>query len=196
METSKDRLFEVADRQQGYFTSSQAEECGYHRSHFHRYVISGSWIKEFRGIYRLARYPIQGRPELVLWSLWSRNKQGEPEGIWSHETALDIHELTDTMPAKMHMTVPNHFRRNQTIPGVLVLHYNTLLPQDIQVRQGYRVTTVLKTLVDIVKDKSVSEDQIELGIRQAIKQGLISKQEIERNEQAAILRQFIYEHTI
>ena len=27
-QNSKDRLFEVADRQQGYFTSQQAEECG------------------------------------------------------------------------------------------------------------------------------------------------------------------------
>lgn len=196
MVSNKNKLFEIADRQQGYFTSSQAEECGFHRSHFHRYVESENWIKEHRGVYRLAHYPIQDREELVLWSLWSRNKQGEPQAVWSHETALDIYELTDIMPAKMHMTVPNHFRRNQTIPGVLVLHYSNLIPQDIQTRQGYRVTTALKTLVDIIKDKSISEDQIELGIKQAINRGLISKQEIDRSEQAMLLKQFIYEHEI
>src|SRR5688572_4936181 len=106
---SRDRLFEVADRQQGFFTSQQAENCGFHRSHFRRFLDSGEWVKEIRGIYRLSRYPILDRPELVLWTLWSRNKQGESQGVWSHETALDIYEITDVMPAKMHMTVPTEF---------------------------------------------------------------------------------------
>jgi predicted transcriptional regulator of viral defense system len=184
---SKDRLFEVADCQQGYFTSQQAEKCGLHRSHFHRFLDSKEWIKEIRGIYRLSRYPIQDRHELVLWTLWSRNKQGEPQGVWSHETALDIYEITDVMPAKMHMTVPKGFRRSQAIPEVLVLHYRDLSEEDVEVMQGYRVTKPLKTLIDVANDRSISQDQLELGVHQAIKQGLISKLEIQRNEGAHIL---------
>ena len=42
---SEDRLFEVADRQQGYFTSQQAEECGISRSNFHFRLGSGEWVK-------------------------------------------------------------------------------------------------------------------------------------------------------
>jgi predicted transcriptional regulator of viral defense system len=189
--SSKNRLFEVADRQQGYFTSQQAEECGYHRSHFHRFIDSREWIKEIRGIYRLCRYPVQDRPELVLWVLWSRNKQGQPQGVWSHETALDIYELTDVMPAKMHMTVPVGFRRSQAIPEVLILHYQNLTDQDVEVRQGYSVTTPLKTLIDVVRDQSISEDQMEMGVRQALSQGLISKREIQRNEGAHSLLRHI-----
>ncbi len=134
-QNSKDRLFELADRQLGYFTSQQAEECGYHRSHFHRFLESGEWIKEIRGIYRLSRYPIQDRPELVLWTLWSRNKLGEPQGVWSHETALDIYEITDVMPAKMYMTVPKNFRRTPAIPEPLVLHHSDLTEQDAEARR-------------------------------------------------------------
>jgi predicted transcriptional regulator of viral defense system len=167
-QNNKDKLFEVADRQQGYFTSSQAEVCGIHRSHFQRFLMSGEWIREFRGIYRLSRYPIQERAELVLWSLWSRNKRGEPQGVWSHETALDIYEVTDVMPVKMHMTVPKGFRRNQPIPEVLVLHYQDLLSEDIEQRQGYRVTKPIKTLVDIAEEQSISQDQLKLGVHQAI----------------------------
>lgn len=192
-QNSKDKLFELADRQLGYFTSSQAEECGYHRSHFHRFLESGEWIKEVRGIYRLSRYPIQDRPELVLWTLWSRNKQGESQGVWSHETALDIYEITDVMPAKMYMTVPKNFRRAQAIPEPLVLHYGDLAEQDVEVRQGYKVTTPLRTLIDVVEDQRVSTDQVELGVKQAIKQGLISKREIERNESAHVLLRYIHD---
>src|SRR6185295_9149448 len=107
--SNRSKLFDIADSQQGYFTSKQAEECGIPRSHFGRKLRSGEWVKEQRGIYRLAYYPIPDRPELVLWALWSRDRQGVPQGVWSHETALDIHDLSDVMPAKMHMTVPTHF---------------------------------------------------------------------------------------
>src|SRR5215204_1717827 len=99
---NKHQLFEMADRQQGYFTNAQAEQCGFSRTNFHRYLSNGEWVKEGRGIYRLTQYPITNRPELVLWSLWSRNKSGAAQGVWSYETALDIYELSDVMPAKMH----------------------------------------------------------------------------------------------
>lgn len=190
-QNSKDKLFEVADRQQGYFTSQQAEECGFHRSHFHRFIDSGEWTKEIRGIYRLSRYPIQDRSELVLWTLWSRNKQGIPQGVWSHETALDIYELTDVMPAKMHMTVPSGFRRSQAVPEVLVLHYHDLADEDVEMRQGYRVTKPLKTLIDVINNQSISLEQVELGVKQALSQGFISKREIQRNEASHILLRYI-----
>ena len=193
---NKDSLFEVADRQQGYFTSQQAEECGFHRSHFNRFLDSGEWVKEIRGIYRLSRYPVQDRSELVLWSLWSRNKQGIPQGVWSHETALDIYEITDVMPAKMHMTVPKGFRRSLATPEVIVLHYHNLSDDEIEIQHGYRVTKPLRTLIDVLNDQSVSVDQVKLGIRQAIKQGLISKQEIKKKEEAYILLRYFDDNTI
>ena len=58
----------------------------------------------------------------MLWYLWSRNRREVPEGIYSHETALSLHELSDVMPSKLHMTVPKDFRRNSMIPEVLILH--------------------------------------------------------------------------
>ena len=94
---NKNQLFEIADRQQGFFTAKQAVNCGYSRSNFHLSLASGEWIQEGKGIYRLARYPVTDRPELVLWHLWSRNRQDIPQGVWSYATALDIHELSDVM---------------------------------------------------------------------------------------------------
>ncbi len=176
----KDKLFTVADRQQGYFTSQQAEECGYHRFHFHRLLESGDWVREIRGIYRLVRYPIQERSELVLWALRSRNKQGEPKGVWSHETALDIYELSDVMLAKMHLTVPLNFRRSIEIPKVLCLHYANLEASDIEERQGYKVTTPLRTLIDIVIAVTVADEFIFQAIHQAQERGLILKKEFRK----------------
>jgi predicted transcriptional regulator of viral defense system len=171
----KDLLFRIADSQQGYFTSQQAEECGFSRSNFHRYLASKQWTKEMRGIYRLTHYPVTERPELVLWSLWSRDKQGKILGVWSHVTALDIYELSDAMPSKMHMTVPKRFRRGTNIPKTLVLHFADLSEKDIQMQQGYLVTTALKTIVDIVDEGKLAEELVIQAIQDALKQGLISR---------------------
>lgn len=144
-------LLQIADSQQGYFTSRQAVECGFLRSNFHRKIESGKWCKELWGIYRLANYPPTSQPELALWTLWSADKQGIPQGIWSHETALEIHGLSDVASAKLHLSVPKSFRKGTEIPNNLYLHFVDRIPQsDIEARQGYRVTTPLRTLADII----------------------------------------------
>lgn len=175
---NQNQLFEIADRQQGFFTAKQAEECGYARSNFHLRLSSGEWTQEGRGIYRLARYPVTDRPELVLWSLWSRNLKDVPQGVWSHETALDIHELSDVMPSKMHMTVPRGFRRRIEIPKVLCLRYANLELSEIEERQGYRVTTPLRTLQDIFETEKVADNFLAQALHQALERGLVAEEEL------------------
>lgn len=174
----RSKLFEIADRQQGYFTSKQAQECGISRSHFYRKLQSGEWVKALRGVYRLAQYPVSDRPELVLWTLWSRDKKDQPQGVWSHETALDIHELSDIMPAKMHMTIPPRFRKQIAIPKNLKLHVTMLTKTDIEERHGYRVTTPLRTLIDVIKEDTVPSEQIAQAIKDGLRSGVLSLNQI------------------
>jgi len=194
---NKDLLFQMADSQQGYFTSQQAEECGFSRANFHRFLTSKQWIKELRGIYRLAHYPVTERPELVLWSLWSRNKQGKVLGVWSHVTAFDIYELSDAMPTKLHMTVPKRFRRAINIPKPLVLHFADLSEKDVQTQQGYLVTTPLKAIVDVVEEGKLAEDLIVQAIQDALKRGLISRTNlIQASKTSQKLRRLLNDYTL
>lgn len=179
----EDKLFEIADRQQGYFTSLQAEDCGISRSNFHFRIRSGEWVKSLRGIYRLARYPVTDRSELVLWILWSRDRKGNSQGVWSHETALDIHEMSDVMPSKMHMTVPLKFRKRVPIPQHLKLHYATLAKGDKEPWQGYQVTTPLRTLIDVVEEGIVPEEQIEHAIRDGLRIGILNERDLNKTSQ-------------
>lgn len=176
---NKNQLFEIAERQQGFFITRQAEECGFSRSNFHLKIQSGEWIKEMRGIYRLAHYPITDRPELVLWILWSCNRKGEPQGIWSHETALDIYELSDLMPSKMHMSVPLNFRRRMEIPRVLNLHYIDIPECDTERRQGYRLTKPLRTIIDVINEGKIAQDQLVQALKEALQRGLISRRDVD-----------------
>jgi predicted transcriptional regulator of viral defense system len=105
------RLQEIAQSQQGFFTTKQAIRAGLAEKTHSYHVNAANWIREQRGIYRLANFPTLQRPDLMLWYLWSQNRQEIPEGTYSHETALSLHELSDIMPSKLHMTVPKSFRR-------------------------------------------------------------------------------------
>ena len=184
----KNLLFKIADRQQGYFTSSQAEECGFLRFHFQRYILSGEWTKEQRGIYRLTRYPVTDRPELALWSLWSRNKEGQAQGIWSHETALDIYKLCDVLPSKMHMTVPKFFRKSTSSAPLLILHHLSLSENEVRAQQGYRITTPLRTLIDLAEEESLSHDLLTQVLKKALRKGLLCQNDIEITPAACKLK--------
>ncbi len=167
-------LYQTASLQQGYFTSRQAKEAGYSESRFSYHVKGGRWIREGRGIYRLANYPIEDRADLVYWSLWSCNRSGEPQGVFSHQTALAIHDLSDVMPASYHLTVPKQFRRFHKPPKNLRLHFNDLQDQDVSEFEGYRVTTPERTIYDIFLDKTISDDIVIQALSDGLQKGAIS----------------------
>lgn len=177
--SKKDILFKITDVQQGFFTYQQAIHAGYPSSHHHLKIKTGEWERTERGIYRLSHYPIAERQELIIWSLWSRNKSDIPEGIWSHQTALDIHELSDVMPSKMHLSVPPTFKR-KVFPNVLVFHYQNLKAEEIEQRRGYRVTTPLKTIVDVMTESKLSEELITQAIKDAWQKGKITLAQLEK----------------
>ncbi len=174
-------LHEVAQSQQGFFTTKQAIRSGFaEKTHTHTYVNAENWIREHRGIYRLADFPALERPDLMLWYLWSQNRQEVPEGAYSHDTALSLHQLSHMMPAKLYMTVPREFRRNSKIPEILVLHHAQLDTGDVQEMHGVRVTRPLRTIVHLLQSGHVDRSQLKQAVDEAIRRGLIGRKEIDR----------------
>ena len=171
-------LFEVAEGQQGYFTAKQAAAVGYRLGSQAHHVKSGNWVRIERGIYRLARFPQSSEEQLVIYALWSRNRAGETEGVYSHQTALSIHELSDVNPAKLHMSVPATFRRRAKIPQVLVMHRAILDENDIERRQGFAVTRPLRTIADLAVADSVARDIVEQALTEGRQCGLITVRDI------------------
>jgi predicted transcriptional regulator of viral defense system len=116
----------------------------------------------------------------MLWYLWSQNRQEVPEGVYSHDTALSLHELSDIMPSKLHMTVPKEFRRSSETPEILVLHRARLDMNDVQEIHAVRVTRPLRTIVDLLRSGHVDRSQLKQAVDEAIRRGLIGRREIDR----------------
>jgi predicted transcriptional regulator of viral defense system len=170
-----DRLFEVAESQQGYFSTPQAIAAGYARSTHSYHVHAGNWVREHRGVYRLLRYPRSEEGQLVLWSLWSRNREGKPQGVYSHLTALSIEELSDANPAKLHMTVPPDFRRSGEVPAILRLYKAQLARDEIIEKHGYAVTTPMRAILDLTTSGEADRDLIIRALREGQSRGLITR---------------------
>jgi predicted transcriptional regulator of viral defense system len=175
---SEERLYQVAQLQGGFFTARQARRAGYADNTHPRHVRNGNWVREHRGIYRLSRFPLATRPDLMLWQLWAHNRRGEPQGTFSHNTALSLHALSDVMPAKLDMTVPPGFQRMAAIPRVLRLHGGRLAEDDIETTDGVRVTTPLRTLVDVVVEDRLAADLQVQAFREALQRGLVMARQL------------------
>jgi len=156
----------LALRQAGYFTSAQARSAGYSYQAQKYHVDHGNWLRIDRGLFRLPDWPAREDDIYVLWRLWSRGR-----GVISHESALVIYDLSDVSPSRVHLTVPAGFRA--TDPSV-VLHRAALREEDIEDRDGYQVTTVERTLLDVARAVDVSQEQVDVAISDATQRGLVS----------------------
>jgi predicted transcriptional regulator of viral defense system len=181
-------LYEIAEPQFGFFTTKQAKDAGYDESKHAYHVRAGNWIREHRGIYRLRNFPSPERPDLILWFLWSRDRNDVPQGVYSHQTALSLYDLSDINPAKLHMTVPKRFRRNSAIPKVLVLHKADLLAADSEDIFAVRSTTPLRTISDLIAEGKTDWTILKQAITEGLARGLVTRRQIERADLAPEVR--------
>ena len=174
--TPKQKIQNLASSQQGFFSAQQAIAVGYAPNNHSYHVRRKNWVREQRGIYRLARMPRTQEGQYVIWSLWSISSQDDslsPQGVFSHATALDLHSGSDVLPSKFHLSVPTTFKQRKKVKG-LVLHRADLEDEDTEARDGYRITTPLRTLLDGVRSETVPTELIAQALARFLKQGLIS----------------------
>ncbi|MFO8149542.1 MAG: hypothetical protein R6T93_04565 [Trueperaceae bacterium] len=171
-EDAESKLYDVAERQAGYFTASQAREAGYsHASHSYHHK-AGHWLRDGWGVYRLAHFPHVAGEDFVRWMLWSRDRAGVMHAVVSHESALQVHELSGVLPHETHVIVPKRFRKKP--PDGVVLHRADLAEGDVRERDGYRVTTPLRTLLDVAASLPRLE-HLEAATSEALARGLVRR---------------------
>lgn len=160
------RLIDIAAAQSGYFTAGQAREAGYSYCAQRYHVNRGNWQQVDRALFRLPEWPAGPNEHLVRWALWSKGR-----AVVSHETALAVHDLGDVNPARIHLTVPPGFR--QQTHGVIV-HRGELPLGDVWEQEGYRITTPLRSVLDVAAGH-LEVDQLATVIADALHKGAFTR---------------------
>ncbi len=179
--TLRDELWDVAVDQYGYVTALDAHQLGAAVVELGKLAARGKLTRVAYGLYRFPEWPAGSRDHLMEAVLWTR----DPEAALSHDTALDVYELSDINPGRIHVTVPRRskpLRRRQT-PAAYTLHYEDLAPS----QRGYweQIPTVtVPTAIDQCISSGVRPDLIRQAITQAREQGLIDPQTAARQRSA------------
>jgi predicted transcriptional regulator of viral defense system len=158
-----DSLFNIAEAQAGYFTAKQARSVGFTPSLLAYHANIRQFERIEHGLYRLKRFPASPYEDLFAACL-----HVGPHAVVSHDSALALYELTDIMPAEIHLTVPRTASRRH---AGLRLHTNKLEQSEITQFNGLRTTTVTRTILDVAASGLADELLIQ-AIQQSLRRGL------------------------
>jgi predicted transcriptional regulator of viral defense system len=142
----------VSGWRRGIFTADDARRCGYSRQLIAHHVKTGNFVRLARGVYRLSLFPSDHLDGLV-----SALVRVDPENaIVSHESALQLHELSEVSPDAYEFTLPREKRyrgsRTRHPAGVKIHTATRLDPNDIVNVGGIRVTSPARSIVDAGND--------------------------------------------
>ena len=133
-------LYGLAAAAAGFFTAAAARAAGYSPQLLNYHLRQGHLERAGRGLFRLTQFPPGEHEDLVVLWLWSRE-----EGVFSHETALRLHDLSDVLPSKTHMILPPQWEnRRIQVPARTVLSYDNVLESDRTWMGAVPVTKPLK----------------------------------------------------
>lgn len=188
-----DGLYRLAEAQAGYLTAQQAVNAGMDRSTLrHHGQPGGRFERVRRGLYRLRHFP--SSPHEHVMAAWLPLR--DAGAVVSHESALELHELSDVIPDAVHLSLPRSERGQRRRAGVQ-LHMLNRPPESTEVREiaGLPVTSPERTIVDAL-ETGAQPEQVELAVRQALDRGLTTPRRLRAAAatRPARVRQFVERH--
>ena len=131
------QLADLAADQYGFVSQHDARGLGIAPMTLIRMSEHGTLERRGHGLYRLHYFPVSPLDSYMEATLWPRGTRG----VLSHETALQLYELSDVNPSKIHLTVPREHRIRREIPTVYRIHHETLADEDVTFYEGIPIVT-------------------------------------------------------
>ena len=151
-------LIEIAKGQNGYVSASQATEAGIPRRKLTEAVDKGELVQAGRGLYSLPE--TWEDPYFVAQHRFSR-------GVFSDDTALFLHGMTDRAPFSLTMTFPRTYNATPASElGIVcrscadeVLELG-LVELTTQYGNAVRAYVLERTLCDLVRGQRMVDSQV------------------------------------
>ena len=155
-------IYEIALDQYGLVTASQAKLHRVTAQALSKMVQRGTLERRSKGLYRVTSMPSGQLGEFMEAVLWINPLLG----TISHESALDIFDVSDVNPSKIHVTVPKAYRTHRSVPRGLQLHRADLKARETIKFEGIPVTTLERAIQDCLETHLGSEllmQAVEIG---------------------------------
>ena len=130
-------IYETAVEQYGFVTTDDVRELGIDIRRLGDFKKHKLATRVSSGLYRLNAIPATPYDQYMAAVLWHRGL-----GVLSHETALDLYDVCDINPAKIHVTVPTHPRVTRDVPPLYVLYRADLPAREITRFEGIPIVTL------------------------------------------------------
>lgn len=158
---------------EGYFNRAEARAVGMSDTVFEEALREGKIETVATEVYHFSHFARADREELM--TLWI---QTDRQGVFSHETALLLHELSDILPRRQHIMVPSGFDAGARSFDASVELLRGDVADDEKCWLGpVPYTSALRTLRDCI-DIGVSPDLIEQAIEQGLDRGVFTAAQI------------------
>lgn len=131
-----ERALDLAFEQHGYITFTDARDIGFDPALLRQWLERGLVERAAHGIYRFPQIPPTEFDRYMLATLWPARR-----GVLSHETALQLHELCDVNPDRIHITLPTGYHPRRKGGEFYVVHHEDLDDEDVTWIEGIRVVT-------------------------------------------------------
>jgi len=181
---SLNHINELLQRSNGVLLTSEAEKAGIPRKQLLKLVKDGILERTERGVYVKA-----DGMEDVLYSLQKR----AGKIVYSHETALFLHNLTDRNPFRYSITVPSGYKPSESIKSRCKIYYiksDLLDLGKIELPSGFGHPVVVydmeRTICDIARSRSRIDTQV---FTEALK-NYSNRKEMDLNKLNIYARQF------
>lgn len=169
-----DELVALAEDNDGLVTSEQARSEGFTDSVLTRLAQRHRIERIARGVYRIPYFPLGQFGQFREAVLWAKANRGPDLVTISHTTALALYGISDANPSAIHLTVPANARLRRETPKTVVLHYSDLSPNDIALKEGIPVTTIERTITDLLKSGG-RIDLLKQAVADARREGYIGE---------------------
>lgn len=158
-----EQAFNIAVDQYGFVTFDDMRRIGADPARLRRWHLSDNIDKVGHGIYRFRQIPTTRLDSYMLATLWPAGR-----GVLSHETALELHELCDINPVKIHLTLPPYYRPRRRGGETYIMHYENLKDDELSWYEGIRIVTpeaAIRQAIQIPVPKHLLRQAIEKAAR-------------------------------
>jgi predicted transcriptional regulator of viral defense system len=156
----------------------EAEQAGIARVLIVQLAHRGRLERVAQGLYRFPSWPTEGRQQYHEAVLWPRAHRTLEYALISHDSALELYDLTQLNPGVIHVTLPLKTRISRQQPAWLRLHFADVVENARTWERGVPIVSIPRAIEDVAPGHGI--DVVHRAVSEARERHLLREDELRR----------------